>query len=262
MTIEAVVFDLDDTLVVEQASVDAAFLATCALAEEKYCIDAGELHQTVRRKARELWHGSPARSYCLSVGISSWEGLWARFEGEDPTLETLRTWSPRYRQETWLGALTEHGVDDVAFAAFLSERFQEERRSRHVVYCDVEPALKKLRGTYKLALLTDGASDLQREKLRGCGLEGHFDVIVISGEVGVGKPQRRIFTLVLDELGVGTEKAVMVGDSLSRDIAGAHNAGLKGIWINRDRRERYSTVVPDYEIQSLGEVHEYLHSLE
>jgi putative hydrolase of the HAD superfamily len=51
MAMKAVIFDLDDTLVVEQASVDGAFLATCALAWEKYGIDPEQLHQTVRYKA-------------------------------------------------------------------------------------------------------------------------------------------------------------------------------------------------------------------
>ncbi|MFL7807700.1 MAG: HAD family hydrolase, partial [Anaerolineae bacterium] len=79
---KAVLIDLDDTLVVEVASAEAAFLATCALAQERYGVDAEGLHQSVRQRARELWYDAPARAYSVAVGISSWEALWARFLGE------------------------------------------------------------------------------------------------------------------------------------------------------------------------------------
>jgi len=58
-------------------------------------------------------------------------------------------------------------------------------------------------------------------------------VVTISGEEGVGKPDERIFALTLERLAVPPHSAVMVGDSLRRDIAGAQKAGLKAIWVNR-----------------------------
>ncbi len=167
MAIKAILIDLDDTLVVEVASAEAAFLATCALAEDKYGTDPETLCRTVRHTARELWYRAPARLYAVAVGISSWEALWARFEGDDPSLRVLREWAPTYRRESWTRALAEHGIEDPPFAERLAERFPIERRALHVVYPDVEPALRALQGTYRLALITNGASDLQREKLVG-----------------------------------------------------------------------------------------------
>ena len=76
---KALIFDLDDTLVVEEASAEAAFLETCELAKVRYGINPQDLHATLRQTCRNLWHDSPARAYCLEIGISSWEGLWARF---------------------------------------------------------------------------------------------------------------------------------------------------------------------------------------
>lgn len=254
MPTEAVVFDLDDTLVVEVASAEAAFLATCALAHEEYGIDPEELHQTVRLKARELWYASPARAYCVDIGISSWEGLWARFLGDDPNLETLRAWAPTYRLESWSLALAEYGVNDPSFAEQLADTFQNERRARHVVYPDAKPTLEHVGETHRVALLTNGAADLQREKIRGAELEPFFDVIVISGEVGVRKPEPEIFALVLDRLGVTAETAVMVGNSLGSDVAGAQRAGLKGVWLNRSGKECDDGVEPDAQIASLSEL--------
>lgn len=262
MTIKAVIFDLDDTLVVEQASAQDAFLAACALAHKRYGIDATELCQTAQEKARELWHRSPVRPYCVSIGISSWEGLWARFYGDDPNLKILREWAPIYRRESWGRALAGHGVDDPSFAEELAAAFQKERRGRHIVYSDVEPVLKGLQAKYDLGLATNGAPDLQREKLRGSKLGAYFEVVVVSGEVGVGKPDPRVFSLVLERLNIGPEMAVGVGDSLGRDISGAQQAGIKGVWLNREKRERNGSVQPDHEIESLSELGDYLDCLE
>ena len=221
MAIKAILFDLDDTLLVEVASAEAAFLATCALAQGRYGVDPQALCHTVRGKARELWHAAPARSYAVVIGISSWEALWAQFLGDDPNLRALRAWSSTYRRESWARALVDHGIDDPPFAERLSETFPRERRARHVVYPDAEPVLKEARKTFRLALLTNGVPDLQRSKLAGSGLEPYFDAVVVSGEVGVGKPDPRLFALALDRLGVLPEEAVMVGNSLRSDVAGA-----------------------------------------
>ena len=100
MSISAIIFDLDDTLVVEVASAETAFLETCELAQQEYGIEPDQLHKTVRQKARQLWYNYPARDYCVAIGISSWEGLWARFHGDKLHLKSLRQWSPIYRQKT------------------------------------------------------------------------------------------------------------------------------------------------------------------
>jgi putative hydrolase of the HAD superfamily len=262
VAIKAVIFDLDDTLVVEKASAQEAFLAACALAHERYGTSPEALCETVREKASELWHKSPARPYCVSIGISSWEGLWANFYGDGPNLKILREWSPGYRLESWGRALADHGVDDLSFAKELAAAFQKERRGRHIVYSDVVPALKDLRTKYDLGLVTNGAPDLQREKLGGSKLGVFFDVVIVSGDVGVGKPDTRIFKLACEQLKTGPETAVVVGDSLGRDIGGAQQAGIKGVWLNRDKRERNGTVEPDHEIETLGELGEYLDCLE
>ena len=202
----ALIFDLDDTLVVEDAAATAAFESVAGSPERA---------ALVRGRARDLWRAAPVHPYCLRVGISSSEALWCRFEGDAPEIRWLRDWAPSHRREAW------QDIGD-------PDRFGEERRARHENFGDVG-VLDELDGP--LVLLTNGASCLQREKLAASGLADRFDAVVISGDLGVGKPEAAIFRHALDL--VGASEGVMIGDSVERDIEGALNAGLEGVWLNR-----------------------------
>jgi putative hydrolase of the HAD superfamily len=228
---DAVLFDLDDTLIVEDAAAAATFRATAVAADG---LDAGRLAADARECARDLWRATPVHDYCLRVGISSSEGLWCRFEGEEPSTSWLRAWAPEYRRETWARALARQGVRDDALAEELGERFAAGRRTRHEVFADAEPVLAELSESHALALVTNGAACLQREKLAASGFAGYFPVVVVSADVGVGKPDAAVFRHALTELGCDAGRAVMVGDSYDRDIQGALAAGLGAVWLNRD----------------------------
>jgi len=173
--------------------------------------------------------------YCRAIGISSTEGLRASFVGNDPHLVILQEWAPTYRQMAWSAALADCGVCDTAIAEELAMAFIKERGERHAVFSDVVPVLTTLMKTSRLALVTNGSPDLQRAKLTGSGLTPYFDVVIVSGEIGVGKPDARPFALALDRLGVvDRARAIMVGDSHERDLVGARNAGIRGVWIDRN----------------------------
>ena len=235
--LEALLFDLDQTLTEEERPVLAALRATAAEAEAHLGIEAGALAASVPQRARELWRAGAFHTYCLGLGISSWEGLWCRFEGDAPELAALRAWVPGYRLAVWAAALATFGIQDERLARDLAERYGRERRARHAVFSDAVPALEWARGRYsKLGLVTNGASCLQREKLAASGLKRYFDVVVVSGEVGVGKPAAPIYTQTIDLLGVDAGAAAMIGDSLERDVEGARAAGLQAVWLNRSRR--------------------------
>ncbi len=256
---KALVFDMDDTLVVEKASAEAAFLTTCELAKSRYGIEPADLHATLRETCRGIWHASPVRAYCVEIGISSWEALWARFEGADERLRILREWSPTYRHDSWHEALGRHGIDDTDLAHELAEVFPIHRRKLHVVYDDVRPALGHFRRIFQLGLLTNGAPDLQREKIAGSGIAEYFDEIVISGEVGVGKPNPRIYETMLSRLAVTPDEVLMIGNSLSSDVQGPQAVGMKTVWLNRSGHPRDDTIIPDHEITSLTELMHILH---
>jgi putative hydrolase of the HAD superfamily len=234
----ALLFDLDDTLVVEEPAAAAAFGAAARMALTRHRVNAESLALAARERARELWYAAPSHPYCMRVGISSWEGLWCRFEGEEPNVRWLREWSPRYRREAWNLALADQGVHDPVLAEELGERYGIECRARHDRFADVPACLDELRDTYTLGLITNGASCLQREKLATAGLDEYFDVVVVSAEFGIGKPHPSIFEHALSLLGSDREHAVMIGDSIARDVDGAIAAGLQAVWVNRSGRPR------------------------
>jgi putative hydrolase of the HAD superfamily len=252
--IRAVLLDLDDTLIVEEAAAVATFAATAGVAAERHPIDAAALAIDARARARALWRAAPTYPYCQRIGISSWEGLWCRFEREAGELLALRKWAPAFRREAWRRALADHGVADDALAGELAERFGVERRARHETFADAEPALDALAGRYALALVTNGASCLQREKLAASGLADRFDAVVVSGEFGTGKPDPDVFAHAVEALGVEPGQAVMVGDNLLKDVDGAIAAGLGAIWVNRDARPRAGERSSLLEVRDLGEL--------
>lgn len=257
---DAVVFDLDDTLVVEEESARAAFTATCQVAHERCGVDPQALQAAIRGICRDLWYRFPEHPYCLRVGISSWEGLWAEFLGESPSLVALRHWGPTYRAASWRHALTQCGLDNAALALELANIFVNERRKLHIVYDDVLPVLARLKQTHRLGLLTNGAPDLQRRKLAGAGLAGAFHEVVISGEIGLGKPDEHVFKLMLARLETPPGAAVMVGNSPKSDIRPAQAVGMKAVWVNRYGRAGDPTVMPDCEIKTLTELVGWLES--
>ena len=108
----------------------------------------------------------------------------------------------------------------------------------------------------KMALLTNGAGDVQREKIKRFGLGRYFSVCLIEGEVGCGKPDQRVFKMALDKLDVRPNQAWMVGDDLERDIAGAQATGIFSIWHDYGKKglPEDSPIMPDRIINNLTEL--------
>ncbi|MCK9487656.1 MAG: HAD-IA family hydrolase [Dehalococcoidia bacterium] len=94
-----------------------------------------------------------------------------------------------------------------------------------------EVTLSRLREHYRLAIVTNGPTEMQWPKLRKFALEGLVDHVVVSGDLGVHKPDPAIFRHLLTEAGVEADSAAHVGDSIHSDIAGALAAGMTAIWM-------------------------------
>ena len=259
--IEAIFFDLDDTLLWDQKSVKEAFTSTCLLASEKFNIDPDELESSVREEARKLYSSYDTFEFTQMIGINPFEGLWGNFLDDTDDFRKLKEIVPQYRKEAWRNGLMGCEVDDEEFAEFLAERFPEERRRKPFVYEDSFSVLDQLKGKYKLLLLTNGSPDLQNTKLTITPeLVPYFDEIIISGAFGRGKPDPTIFEHALSLLHIKKEAALMVGDNLMTDILGAKRAGIRSVWINRHDKER-NEVIPDYEINHLSELMSLLEEL-
>jgi putative hydrolase of the HAD superfamily len=188
--------------------------------------------------ARALWHTSTYYPDFLDLGFASWEGLWATFEGVHPRLEGLASWATTYRRAAWRDALVASGrqgqrLDELA--EVMAERYVEGQRSGHPVLPGALELVERLAVQVPLALVTNGPPDIQRLKIDQAGIAPRFAAVLISGEVGIGKPDPTIFLRALELLEVAPEHAVMVGDSWERDVTGALSAGMRAVWISHGR---------------------------
>lgn len=257
MAIKAVLFDLDDTLLWDERSVKEAFEATCRLAQEKHPTVAIEaLEESVRKEARALYESFETFPFTKIIGINPFEALWARFsEGELEPFRKLEALAPGYRVEAWTRGLSALGIEDAELGRILADTFPAERRARPIVYEETFRVLDALKGRYKLLLLTNGAPDLQQEKIAGVPeLAPYFDHIVISGSFGEGKPAESIFLHAMELLGIQSDEGIMVGDKLTTDILGSNRVGMRNAWINRHGVSRTDEIVPAHEIADLNEL--------
>lgn len=253
--IKAIMFDLDDTLLWDERSVNESFEETCQKAAEKYPIDPKQLEEKVREIARKLYASYETYKFTKMIGINPFEGIWGKFRDDTEDFHKLARIVPQYRKDAWTLGLKALGIDDEKLGAELAELFPKIRRTKHYVFDDTYPVLEKLKKDYKLLLLTNGSPDLQSEKLSGVPqLKTYFDYIVISGSFGRGKPDVSLFQYALNLLGVTNKETIMIGDKLTTDILGANNTGITSVWINRNNKQREDEIIPDYEIASLTEL--------
>ena len=132
---------------------------------------------------------------------------------------------------------------------FLAELTRGVSRRRLGLYPHVREVLDVLRARCPLAIITDAQSAYARAELHKVGLLGYFDPIVVSGDHGYRKPDRRLFQLALDGMGAAAENALYVGNDMYRDIYGAQEAGLTTVMFDSDQGEKtYGDCQPDYTI--------------
>lgn len=113
-------------------------------------------------------------------------------------------------------------------------------------------ALQALHGKHTICIATNAITSLQRPRLQS--ISQWIDHVYISEEVGFIKPLPPFFFKILDDLGVKKEECLMVGDSLSSDVAGANASGIDSCWLNRSGRKNGTDITPTYEIRSLQEL--------
>ncbi len=226
------VLDLDDTLVEEERTARSSF------AEVVHQLGVGDHEQSsniIREAVRAVWHSGPHHDLCLELGIASWEGLWATFDGNHPVLDDVREWVPTYRRQAWRRALAAVGLEGQALVGTAQDAFAKAQARGHPLVRGAAQTINQLGDRYRLGLLTNGPSDIQRLKLQGTGLSSRFETVSISGEMGVGKPTPGAFAEVVSRLRAEPQDAVMVGDSWERDVLGALSSGWSAVWIASGR---------------------------
>ncbi|MDR1606093.1 MAG: HAD family hydrolase [Streptococcaceae bacterium] len=264
MTIKTIIFDLDGTLLSEEAAVQQAFDRTLAfLTVQQPQVNAAEVEQGVRRHAAALFTSYDFYDFAVQIGISALEGLWGAFDDGSLRFPQMASQIEAYRLNVWCAALEDVGLSDRRLAKILSLMFIAHRLEAAVTYEDTYPVLERLVGHYQLLLLTNGAPSLQRLKLKAAPeLLQYFEKINISGGFGKGKPAPELFEHTLSLAQADPATTVMVGDQLFTDILGGNTAGIRTIWLNRTAKQGHEEVVPTASVRSLTEVAQWIENEE
>lgn len=230
-SVRALLFDLDETLL-DGSGNREAIVRTCArIAASQPALDATQLLDANTEVWRRYW---PEVADLWTLGA---------LEGAAVSLEA------------WRRTLRACGCDDESLARLARTTHEEIGRETLCLFDDVMDALASLRAGVAFGLITNGAADTQRDKLRILGIEHYFGAIVISGEVGIAKPDAAVFQIALDKLRVEPGDAWHVGDSPGTDIAGAKAADMTAVWLNRSGSAlKDGEVKADYEIRSLADL--------
>lgn len=203
--IRLVLFDLDDTLFAHREAVE----------------------EGVRAHRRATGLGGDDRTEFARWNALEEEHYHRYLAGEIDFLEQ--------RRERVRGFLGPHGVvvgDDDADAWFTA--YLEHYRQAWSLHADALPLLEELdRSSIRTGIITNGDLGFQTSKLVGLELDGRFEHVIASGEVGVAKPDARIFEHACALYDVPPADALYVGDRLGTDAIGAHDAGLTGVWLAR-----------------------------
>jgi putative hydrolase of the HAD superfamily len=237
MDIRAVAFDVNGTLV--RILTDEAMEQIFRSAAHFLTYQGIDVH---RHQVRELYFGTLREQQRTSPE-------------EHPEYDAVRIWRSIIEGNAtdFTRALPAGKLEQMPL--FLAEMSSGISRRRLRLYPHVREVLDVLRERYPLALVTDAQSAYARGELHKVGLLDYFDPIVISGDYGYRKPDRRLFQLALDEMGVAAENAVYVGNDTHRDIFGAREAGMTTVLFESDQgTSAYLDCVPNYRITDLRDL--------
>ena len=191
--------------------------------------------------------------------------------GVEPTEEILHRYhliNKWHWEQLELGKLTRAEVLENRFAVLFQElgvaadkalcaRVYERNLSQgHWFLPGAEEAVEALSKKYRLFLASNGTASVQKGRMTSANLYRFFEKVFVSQEIGHNKPSLEYFEAAFSRIpGFDKSKCLMVGDSLTSDIRGGINAGIKTCWVNPEGLPCREDIRPDYEIQ-------YLHQLE
>ncbi|MBV5333412.1 HAD family hydrolase [bacterium] len=180
MTIRAIVFDLDDTLIVDEVISREAMKATAGVAFRSHGAQVGPFLEAVKRLGGTIWDQGPLRAECEEIGITLEECLWGGFESQ----ARLREWALEARRRLFDAALREQGIEDEEAPEELAVEFATARRKLQRLMPDAAETIRRLKSSFLIGLLTNGDPDLQRGKIHDSGLGGFFDPGGLSTDLG------------------------------------------------------------------------------
>ncbi|WP_226671150.1 HAD family hydrolase [Metabacillus litoralis] len=215
-------FDLDDTLLNRDEAVDKMFFI---ILEKCY----GDVKHSVKTEMIQRFKEYDKESYGYDDKTIVFKSLFDEFP-------------PKYR-------LPHNNIQD-----FWNTNFPQ----CFLINQNIINLLNTLKSQVKVAIITNGSTQRQKAKLMNTNLNSFFDVILISEEEEISKPDKRIFELALDKLNVHHEDALFVGDDIEKDIGGCQNANIHGIWFNPHNIKNHTDIKPYAEINYLDRLLSYI----
>ncbi len=137
--------------------------------------------------------------------------------------------------------------------------FRNGLRESHEEVDGAGELLKYLSGKYTVCAASNGPYEQQVKRLTDAGFDGYIDHMFISGEIGYKKPNPNFFEVCFDRLGNALPReSMMIGDSLTADIGGAGNYGMKTCWFDHGKTGDLMGVSPNYSVENLLDIKKFL----
>ena len=170
-----------------------------------------------------------------------------------PEFDTVRVWREfltRYLRES-----KQKLKSSDLTPRFLAEMYRGISRFRLALYPDVKTVLDEFRPHYRMAVVSDGQSVWAEPEMKAVGLDGYFNPIIVSGDFGYRKPDRRLFQTALTGMGLIPEEVIFVGNDMYRDVYGAGRLGMKTVFFSSNQGQKEPAGVnPDYIIYRFAEL--------
>jgi putative hydrolase of the HAD superfamily len=230
---EAIIFDLDDTLVDDSGDVSACWELACAEGVARLDGLQPEVLMAAIERERDWYWSDPGRH-------------------REGRLD-LRAASSRIVVQ----ALERLGFSEPELGRLIGHRYRDLREEMISLLPRAIETLEHFRSRgLRLGMATNGSAVGQRAKIERFGLAPYFERIIVEEEFGVGKPHREVYEALFEALGASPKKTWSVGDNLEWDIGGPQAFGAYGIWIDvrGDGLPEGADVKPDRIIRSVAEL--------
>lgn len=149
------------------------------------------------------------------------------------------------------------GVNDPELAAQFCTRALGRIPTKNKLIDGAKELLEYLRPKYKMYILSNGFKELQSHKMRSAGIDSYFDALILSEDIGVNKPHRKLYEHAMQTTGSRLEESIMIGDMFDTDIAGAAGVGMDQIYFNPKGKKGHP-FEPTFEVARLLQIKEIL----
>lgn len=226
MKYKTLLFDVDNTLLDFDANEAESFHSMIMELGEVY---TEELYQTYKALNTELWKKIERKEISVEEGVNTRFSALMRLYGREVD---GRQWETVYRR-------------------YLNRGTQQIPH--------VHEVLTRLKETHRLYVITNGMEETQVFRMEASGLSAYFLEMFISGRIGASKPSKEYFDYVKAHIPeFDAASTLVIGDSLTSDIKGGHDAGIDTCWFTRDRggisADFGNGDAPTYVIQELPEI--------